>query len=353
MSYNNDDDSETIGSNDTSQYSFGSEEGHKQDAVAIGASFLELESSNQSSVASSAVNSPARPMVVIPPRSLVVILFIGRAMAQCLAQSEENNRIEERRNLMGGDFSQDGYATASGSLNHQFPWTSGQAIEGPINGYTENDADRAAALQQDNSGLAMSAAPRSINRESIASNAQSNFAGFGMQNGPFDPDDRSAMIPGYGFGSQYRGVHDQGIDFADASLNNSGMDTTMSSYRYSVNDSFPYGNDSNSAGFSNANVFGYPYENNPGFPISDERSTYQTMAPSNVAEYITRAQSAHTNRANAGSNSPSNFGNRTINEEVPGLNVDQFMGNMDPFNHNLNPNDPGTWGSFDHSNFPL
>lgn len=352
--YKNDDDEETIGSSDTTEYQSGSEDDHEQDAVAIGAPFLELESSNQSSAASSAVNSPARPMVIIPSRSLVVILLIGRTMAQCLAQSEENNCIEERRNLMGGDFSPDNYATASGSFSHRPSWAPGQAIEGPVNAYTGYDAEGSAALEQDNSGLATSATSGGINHESIISNAQPTFAGYGMRNGPFDRDTGLATSPQYAFDSQYRGLHGQGIDFADAHPNNNTpMETAMSGYRYSVDDPFHYANDSNTAGFSNANVFGY--QSNHGFPISSERSTSHTKAPSNVFGYLNSSggQSRHTNRANAGSDSPSNLGHGTINEEVAGLKVDHFMGSTDPFGYNLNSNDSGTWGSFDHSNYSL
>ena len=288
-------------------------------------------------------------MVIIPPRSLVVILLIGRTMAQCLAQYEENNCIEERRNLMGGDFSPDSYETASGSLNHQPSWAPGQAIEGPVNAYNGYDADGSIALQQDNSGLTMSSTSECMNHESIISNAQSDFAGYGMWNGPFDRDTGITTSSQYGFDCRYHGLPGQAVH----PNNNTPMETTMSGYRYSVDDPFHYANDSNTTGFSDANVFGY--QSNHGFPISNERSTSHIMAPSNVFGYPSSSggQSRHTNRANAGSNSPSNFGHGTINEEVAGLTVDHFMGNTDPFGYNFNTNDSGTWGSFDHSNYSL
>ena len=356
MLYDNDDDSESIGSKDTTHYSSESEEDQKQDAVAIGASFLELESSDRSSVAISAVNTPVRRMGTTPPRSLVFNFLIGHTMAQRLAQSEENNRIEERRNLVGGGFGEDGHATASGSLGHQAQWVPGQAvIEGPLNTYTEYGVGDSAALEQDNLSLAMSATPGSINREGIVPNAQSGFAGYGMQNGLFHHDIGPAPGPQYGSDFQYHGLHGQGIDFANGPLNNTGMENPMNDFRYSVDDSFRYANDSNTAGFSNANFFGYPYQNNPGFPMSNERSTTGTMAPSNVSGYLnsSNAQSSHANHANAGFNSASNSGHPTINEEVAGMNVDQFMGNMNRLNYNLNSSEPGTWGSLDHPNYPL
>ena len=293
-------------------------------------------------------------MVNDTPRSLVVIPRIGRTMAQCLVQIEENSRIV-RRNLMGSDFSQDRYATASGSLGHQGAWNPGQAIEGPIHTNTGHGARGSAAFEQDNSGLAMSATPESFNPESIAPNAQSNFAGYGMQSGSFDNQNGPATSPQYGFDSQYRGPHDHGIDFNNAALNNTGMETAMNGYRYPVDDRFHYTNDSNTVGFSNANLFGYPYQSNPGFPVSNERSATRTMTPSNISGYpnSSRAQPSHTNRANVGPSSPSNFDDRTFNEEVAGSNVDQFMGNMDAFNYDPNTSMPGTWGPFDDPNYSL
>ena len=322
MLYEDDDDGETIGSHDTTEYSSGSEDFHEQDAVAIGAPFLRLESSNKSSK----VNSPARPMVIIPPRSLVVILLIGRTMAKCLAQSEENNCIEERRYLMGGDFRQDGSAAASGSLNLQSPWAPGQAIEGPINMYNGYEAEGSTALEKVNSGLAMSATPGSIIRESMVANAQPKFTDYGMQHGPFDHETGDTINPQFGFDYQY----------------GDGTVTAMDDYRNSMADPFIYA-DSNTAGFSNTNVLPYPWESNHGFPISNERFTSRIMAPSNVSDYLksSKAQSSHANHANVDFHSSSDFGHQDINGEAASLKVDHFMGSTDPFDHNLNSNGPG------------
>ena len=354
MSYNNDD-AETIGSNDTTQYSESeSEEGHEQDAVAIGAPFLELISSKQSSAASSGVQSPARSMVIIPPRSLVVILLIGRTMAQCLAQSEENNCIKEMSHLRGRSFSQDGYVTRSGSLGHQPFWTPGQATEGPMDVYNEYDAEGSPAHGQDNSHLTIPSTLGSVNRESIVPNAQSNFAGYGMQNGLFDHDTGALISPQRGFQFQYRGAYDQGNSLVDDPLNEIGTETTTSGYGYSLDNSVRYANDSN-AEVPSADVCGYPYGNNHGFPISNERSTSRTMAPGNVSGYSS-SSGAHPTNIDLGNivpNSPFNFGHHSINEDVAGLNVDQFMGSVNPLEFSLNRNNAGNWGSFDHPDYSL
>ncbi|KAL8784694.1 MAG: hypothetical protein Q9195_008932 [Heterodermia aff. obscurata] len=345
MSYkNDDDDAETIGTNDTIPYTSESENGHEQDAVAIGAPFVELESSIQSSVASSAVSSPARRMVIIPPRSLVIILLIGRTMAKCLAQSEENNCIEERRILMEGGSSQDGYATGSGSLSHQSLWTPGQVDEGHLVKYNGYGAAGSPALEQDNSHLAVSATFGSINPDSVVPSAQSNFAGYGMQNGPLDHRTAVLTSPQHGFQPQYHGIYDQGNNLASGTLNEIGMETAMSGYGFSLDDSFRSPNNGN--GLASVNAYGYPYGNNPGFPMSNERSTSRTMAPSKVLGYFNPS-------GNIGFDSPSNFGHHAISEKPTGLKADQFMGGMNPFDHNLNPNDASNWGSFDHPNYSL
>ena len=160
--------------------------------------------------------------------SNVDIVFLRREVKKLfrsLKQFEKNIRIDEKRKLMDGGLGQNNYAAASGDLNLQSPCTLSQAIDGSIN-------------MQVNSGLTISAAPKSTKRKDPFANAQPNSASYGMQNGPLDHNIGSSNNPQYDLDFSYRGIHGQDIEFADTSLKNTDMKIAMNGYGCSVDDPF-------------------------------------------------------------------------------------------------------------------
>ncbi|KAG7010103.1 hypothetical protein G7Y79_00001g003750 [Physcia stellaris] len=267
---------------DDSHYQSEDDEGHDHQAVAVGAPFLALETSDRSSVASSSYSDISAP-------SKMVVLPIGRTLAKNLTQHDRNVHSGHIQDHGTCNFQPGNNMTPSADMGGRgFNGSQGKGGLLAKNGYS---GDANVALEHDTVGSITPGTPSGlVKREQTSPPSQSKFAGYGMRTGPFD----SVSQPGR--------------------LEN--LTATAINYQYgSAN--IHRGGYANS-GFNSPNTTAGNYNpNSYGFPISTERHTSRPATVlSNEGGYLNppSGQLQQSGFANKASTPSHGIGSYSINE---------------------------------------